>query len=318
MVANRKSATCLVKTLTADPQFRDLASPLRFDKSSVTGKSLSPDQRMRLRNLSSDTTGQILDLATRLELCRPNANHGQPLSLERNLEFLTRLEKERDELRKVRESLQEEYSTPKDVTRATRYSSYIGPGDEFIKYPVMLDLAQAAVWEQCSRWSSSYEFELNNSDLFNSVSRRELNEFIARLLNVAMSVSVRIFTELVAPIKRVHNPLNGDQAAAVSSWEYDFASERELIEMKCSSDAFRSSKFSEAESELGWLCQLLLYWRLGLASNLQNVRTQFHRLERLSVVNPILGKRYLLPLHCIPQDLVSFVDTAIGISAPNG
>ena len=295
--------TQLAREVIRKPECERLLESIEVHYRPVEGPSITEPQRSHLANLPRNWTGSTIELALRLELCRPGANFGHPLSLEMALAFLLEDELENSQdAHDVHQELATEFSQ-KRTPIGSKPSAYFEHDELFIPTDVMRAIGKASGLAQ--RRFSFIDQDIE-SEAFEQIKWAEsLNGFHTSLFNAAVWVAEKQLAQLGSRVTDAHIRIDSYHTQKVSSGEYDLATERQLLDLKC-------AQTHEFRPE--WRLQLLMYWRMGLqTTELQgNARKRkFERFRELGVINPFWGRYSYMRVDDIPKDVIEYIDDVV-------
>ena len=297
------SVTQLARQVARSPECERLLKSIELHCRPVEGPTMTPKQRRSLENEPRNWMGSIIELALRLELCRPGANFGHPLGLETALEFLLEDElADNSVARAVYHELAAEFRQKRKPIGVKR-SAFFEADDMFIPIDVM-----RAIGKACGLAQHRFGFidPGIEDEAFALIEWADsLNEFHVSLFNAAVWVAEKQLAQLGSRVTNAHVLIDGYHTQKVTSGEYDLATEHQLLDLKCA----QSREFRPE-----WKLQMLMYWRMGLqTTDLDgNARKrQFERFRELGIINPFWGEYSYMLVEDIPKELIEYVDNVV-------
>lgn len=155
MTKPRVSVSNRIRELGDDEECNQLLRTIPVHRAELLGPLFSQDQVNEFRGWPLRWAGQTIELATRLELCRPGANGGNPLNPGPYLSFLDELPEELAVPRRDRQALEAVMRTPAPAIAKNGSISSVKTSSSTKR--------QFAASPKSQRWSSTADRALNPS-----------------------------------------------------------------------------------------------------------------------------------------------------------
>lgn len=294
MTKPRVSVSNRIRELGDDEECNQLLRTIPVHRAELLGPLFSQDQVNEFRGWPLRWAGQTIELATRLELCRPGANGGNPLNPGPYLSFLDELPEELAVPRRDRQALEAVMRTP--APAIAKKWVYFERKDFFLNEEAVRCIAEVAALEQHRR--SGVEPEQVKW-------ARSLGEYHASFINAATWRTLRLLQARNFPVTDAHTELTAPASQNVAIGEFDFATARHLIDLKCS---------MQPGFEPRWQLQLLMYWRMGLHPGNPGEtlpRKRFEQFTELGVINPLRGHYLFIRVDEIPAAVIEYLDDVV-------